>query len=576
MLKKYIPYICIFLSAVMWVLCFDPFGIDELAWVFLVPILIAQRNSAITKKRFFGLFFVCALVWLAILIWLRHVYPPMGYVGLLLLPTAVAAFYAPWFLLIPKFFAKTTDSFYKRIFLMISAASLWTTLEFLRSFMFTGFPWCFIAHSQYKKIALIQSASIGGIYLVSFIIILLNLGLANYILHIWHYHKSKISNQKIVSKFCVEFYFAIIVFLANLLFFVYHMPKANDYEYAFRAGSIQTNFVGFEKWDKEIIERNFEIISSLSLGLKEANVNLILWPEAATPPKFPMIGSDYTPIFAKDIAQNTNADMLIGNMAMIEKDDNYFWKNSVFFISKKTGLAEEYYSKIHLVPFGEYLPFWCKFLKKVVPIGNMLEGDFHKPLNVQIASKDYKAGAMICYEDAFPELGRLMSAKDSDFLFVCTNDSWYGEEGGAYQHASHSAFQAIANRKVLLRSSNNGMSCAFNEHGQMFSTITLRDVDDKIWQGKTKIKRPLDVKNEQGVLLHPYTLKTLRPAPMLDDKDSIYFRGAGYTDIYFNKNFKNTKSFYTLYGFFVPYVFAFVSLIFLFSLAKARFISKKA
>ena len=248
------------------------------------------------------------------------------------------------------------------------------------------------------------------------------------------------------------------------------------------------------------------------------------------------------------LAKSQNTPLLIGNMAYSFEDKAA--QNGAFAVDPERGLNPNFYAKRKLVPFGEYVPSWCGFLGKVVPVGNMKPGLNDKPLNVEIKGKKYKVGAMICYEDIFPELGRKMAANGADMIYVCTNDSWYGREGGAWQHAAHSALQAVATRKPLLRSSNNGLTTVFDQYGRMSVFNTLTDASQKAWDGApgTSPSPTLDIRNESGRQIDSRTLRPKRASPMLDENSSIYFRGAGFSDVVFYKNFDGVETFYVRYG----------------------------
>ena len=86
-------------------------------------------------------------------------------------------------------------------------------------------------------------------------------------------------------------------------------------------------------------------------------------------------------------------------------------------------------------------------------------------------------------------------------IFVCTNDSWYGKEAGAWQHASHSALAGVATRKIKLRSSNNGLSTVFDQYGRMLPVTVLKNEKGEVWNTSNgKLQKPIEIKNEFGKL----------------------------------------------------------------------------
>ena len=610
-IKKLANAIAIFavaFSFALYVFAFEPFGVAEFAYVFAVPAILACRflcgkidnfsQSQKDKKyleeleRFglsvdklqagtqqtcddistqnkqrklwnFSTFVFSYISWIAILVWLRHVYPPSGMIGLFGLTFVISTFFIfPWYWALPKMLPSLKDKQSLRILKLGAIASLWVLLEWLRSWVATGFPWGLLAHSQWLRPASIQTASFGGVWIVSFTLIFFNLAIAEYIYRLYEIQKWKIKNnfsKRIpFTRFAPEFYIALTLALTSVWIYIANLPRKENRQYEFTAGFIQTDFAGILKWDNALARENLKTIRTLTKGLQLAKVDVALWPEAATPPRYPVIGYPEMKNWIESLSKETRTPILMGNMAY--NYDDHTAQGGAFFVSHETGLNKEFYAKRRLVPFGEYVPFWCKWLSSVVPIGNMKAGESPVLLNAKIAGKNYKIGSMICYEDIFPYLARENANAGADMLFVCTNDSWYGREGGAWQHASHSAFQAVSTRLPLLRSSNNGLSTVFDQYGRMCPSIDLRDEQGKTWDASTPVPAPtLKISDENGTLIDPQTLSARRSAPLLNDKGTIYFRGAGYADVVYYKNFEKGKTFYVKYG---DWFVAFCALIF--------------
>ena len=610
-IKKLANAIAIFavaFSFALYVFAFEPFGVAEFAYVFAVPAILACRflcgkidnfsQSQKDKKyleeleRFglsadklqagtqqtcddistqnkqrklwnFSTFAFSYISWIAILVWLRHVYPPSGMIGLFGLTFVISTFFIfPWYWALPKMLPSLKDKQSLRILKLGAIASLWVLLEWLRSWVATGFPWGLLAHSQWLRPASIQTASFGGVWIVSFTLIFFNLAIAEYIYRLYEIQKWKIKNnfsKRIpFTRFAPEFYIALTLALTSVWIYIANLPRKENRQYEFTAGFIQTDFAGILKWDNALARENLKTIRTLTKGLQLAKVDVALWPEAATPPRYPVIGYPEMKNWIESLSKETRTPILMGNMAY--NYDDHTAQGGAFFVSQETGLNKEFYAKRRLVPFGEYVPFWCKWLSSVVPIGNMKAGESPVLLNAKIAGKNYKIGSMICYEDIFPYLARENANAGADMLFVCTNDSWYGREGGAWQHASHSAFQAVSTRLPLLRSSNNGLSTVFDQYGRMCPSIDLRDEQGKTWDASTPVPAPtLKISDENGTLIDPQTLSARRSAPLLNDKGTIYFRGAGYADVVYYKNFEKGKTFYVKYG---DWFVAFCALIF--------------
>lgn len=576
--------IAVAFSFCMYVAAFEPFGAAELAYVFAVPAILAcrflcgkngaaqrraaleragladktdPRDSEAQKKRGKKIWLVSAFAfsyaaWIAILVWLRHVYPPAGYAAAVLLPLIIAGLFVfPWFALLPKMLPSLGENHAARLVKLAGAASLWVALEWARSWMFSGFPWNLLAHSQWLRPASIQSAEYGGVWIVSFTLIFFNLAIAEYVYRLFEWQRWKMSSNfagKIpYSRFSPEFYAALALAMSGVWIYISKMPRPENRETAFCAGMVQTDFAGILKWDEKLAESNLAIIERLTDGLKLAQADVALWPEAATPPRWPVVGTPAMQKWIERLSAKNAMPIIMGNMAYDFAEKTA--QGGAFAVSPKDGLYEKFYAKRRLVPFGEYVPSWCKWLGKVVPTGDMKAGSEPVLLEAEIRGKKYKVGALICYEDIFPKLGRETAKAGADMLFVCTNDSWYGREGGAWQHAAHSAFQAVSTRLPLMRSSNNGLSAVFDQYGNMRPSFTLKNADGSTWNADTPSPAPaLKITDPYGNALEPESLKIRRSSPLLDSDGSIYFRGAGFADVVFYKNFRAGDTFYVRHG----------------------------
>ena len=151
------------------------------------------------------------------------------------------------------------------------------------------------------------------------------------------------------------------------------------------------------------------------------------------------------------------------------------WYDGAFVVTPTAGVQSAYYAKRHLVPFGEYVPWrpLLGWISKFVPLYNdATPGTDAAPLLVRLPRSSAAFGALVCYEDVFPQLARASVRSGADVLAVLTNDAWYGEEGAAYQHAAHSVLRAVETRRPVLRSGNAGWSGWIDEFGAIRSTLT--------------------------------------------------------------------------------------------------------
>ena len=524
-------------------------------------------------------FLLTYAAWFVILIWIRHLEPPFGWVSAFLLPLIVSVFVWPLFWALYVCMPSPRDGVCLRAGKLLFLACLWVALEWLRSWLFTGFPWLLLADSQWRMCANISLASIGGPYLVSFVIIFFNLALAWYCVNFYLAQRAKLRGVKAenlgASRFVPEFYAALLLIFLGAWTHIARMPKPSDFVGYVRVGFVQPDFAGILKWNPDLASENFNVVRRLSESLKSARVDLICLPEAATPPNVPIFFTPKLDTYFENISKRANAPMLFGCMAYFLPDGGAnpradraekegYSQNCAFSVSPKGGLGRGFYAKSHLVPFGEYVPSWCAWaVKSVVPVGGLRAGNGEGLLDLEAGGFPLKTGVMICYEDIFPLAGAKKAKEGAQMLFVCTNDSWYGREAGAWQHAAHSALQAASAGLPLVRASNNGVSCAFDKFGRMTSSIALRDAGGKIYDasGPSKVQDFPDVMGEDGRALNPYTLSALAPSPLLNDDGSVYFRGAGWTDLPIYKS--SGPTFYTLYGDWFAYACVLYSAVFL-------------
>jgi len=178
--------------------------------------------------------------------------------------------------------------------------------------------------------------------------------------------------------------------------------------------------------------------------------------------------AEYT-LNVKDFAASINTNLLFGAITLKEPDQ---LGNSAILLDKN-GAVKFTYDKIHLVPFGEYVPLrplLGLFVDKMVEgIGEYSPGK--KPESAKIEKGSF--GTIICYEVIFPGLVRKFYKRQGDFMVNITNDAWYGRTTGPYQHFAMGALRAVENRKPLVRAANTGISGYFDSNGRVLKSLPL-------------------------------------------------------------------------------------------------------
>jgi apolipoprotein N-acyltransferase len=355
--------------------------------------------------------------------------------------------------------------------------SLWVILEYIRSHLFTGFPWALLGYSQYLNLPIIQIADITGVWGVSFLVMMVNVLIYSVMCRAYC-----VLRQKQII-FIRSYFLPIFLILVSLIYGFYQLLNTQySILNTLKISVIQGNIPQELKWDPEA--RDFIVDKYLSLTMQTAKdkPDLIIWPEAALPCVL-----EEAPVFyekVKEFAKRIKTPLVLG--AVTAKDENYY--NSALFISSEGKLLNRY-DKLHLVPFGEYIPLKqiLPFLETIVPIGDITRGKEYTILELasepvsQLASYNRQTGkqanrqtkfsVLICFEDLFPELSRQFVKKGANFLVNITNDAWYKRSSAPFQHLQASVFRAVENRVYLARAANTGVSGFILPTGKIISLV---------------------------------------------------------------------------------------------------------
>jgi apolipoprotein N-acyltransferase len=346
---------------------------------------------------------------------------------------------------------------------------LWTAQELLRTHLFTGFPWELLGYSQFERIPLIQIADIAGVYGVSFLAALVNAALYALWQAADRSRPDARGRRRRAGAACA---FAA-VFLAGAWFYGTLRIDAVDSAVSggkpVRVALIQGNIAQEMKWDRAFQVQTTAKYARLSESAGKYDPHLVVWPETATPFYFPFHGPLSRIVF--DAVKRTGADFLIGSPSFLEKSGKMVYFNSAYLIDAG-GTVKGRYDKVHLVPFGEYVPF-----KRYLPfLGKMVEhvGDFQAgPEGQTLAWRGSRLGVLICYESIFPALSRAQTAAGADILVNITNDAWYGRSSAPFQHFSMAVFRAVENRRPLVRAANTGISGFIDAVGRVAEASPL-------------------------------------------------------------------------------------------------------
>ncbi|MEA3470857.1 MAG: apolipoprotein N-acyltransferase, partial [Thermodesulfobacteriota bacterium] len=343
---------------------------------------------------------------------------------------------------------------------VVSAPLLWTILEYGKSQLLTGFPWENLGHSLYEQLSLIQIADITGIYGITFLIVFINCLLFDLL------------TVKVKKTLLTEFVVGALLLLVVLGYGFY---RVNDIETAARnidpvnVSLVQGNIDQSMKWDPLYQSKTLDLYRRLSMEAAESNPRIIVWPETAAP--FFFQDNIHKRDDVLNLAETAGSYLLFGSPSYERKDGRNYLKNSAYLVSPSKEILGRY-DKVHLVPFGEYVPLkeFLFFIDKLVAgAGDFIPGDGFRPLMVE----GKKAGVLVCYEGIFPEIGREYKKNGADLFVNITNDAWYGRTSAPYQHLSMIAFRAVENRVPIVRAANTGISAIISPTGKIVSKTPL-------------------------------------------------------------------------------------------------------
>jgi len=447
------------LSGIFAALAFPKFNFSFLAWISLIPLLFIILDKS--PKQSFLLGLTAGFSYYGLLLyWIPSVpahYGNLSFGASLLIYVLLIFILALSWAFFTSLFTRLNQSFPRLVFFL--APFLWILMEYILTYILTGFPWCLQGYSQFKNIYFIQLASLTGVYGLSFLLVLLQ------------------SMFVFSMKFRKRYPFLITI---GLIFLVYlggflTLKNTSPAKNSFRAAVIQGNVSSDIYWDKISAQETIELFNShleLSRLSCEKGARLIIWPEFSIPLCFSCSEELY--IYFKEelfkFVKYTNCTLLLGSNEITKTQDKISYYNTALCLNPDLSIT--HYYKIHLVPFGEYTPYKKIFFfieKLTHAIGDITPGTKHSLHQF----KDLKFGSPICYEIIFPNLVRKFAKTGANFLVTITNDGWYGKSSAPYQHFAMAVLRAVENRRYLLRAATTGISGIIDPYGRILSQSDL-------------------------------------------------------------------------------------------------------
>jgi len=455
------------ISATLLILSYPLANMWPLTWIALVPLFCAFRG-----KKFINVFllgFLTGLVFFYGAIYWLNCIAVMATIALVLY---LALYFAAFAVFAAAILKKNLPIFFKCIFI----SSWWVCLEFIRSNFLTGFGWSLLGYSQAGFLPSIQIADITGVWGVSFIVIFFNVVVYEFFFSpsLRAPRSGAKQSPRLLENRLLNFLFCsfLIIFVFFYGFYKLNLKLVTYDLQPLKISLIQGNIPQPLKWDEsyknEIIKKYFD----LTMAAAQDKPDIIIWPETAYPADLAL-----EPVLAKELfnlAKTVNADLLIG--ANRYESRNIY--NSAILIGPD-GVIKAHYDKLHLVPFGEFVPKMPKIIFKLLPEKINMVGDFSpgeiytifESTRAQEHKPQIKFSVLICFEDVFPDMARRFVRNGARLLVNITNDGWYGLSSAPFQHAQASVFRAVENRVPVVRSTNTGYSVFIDERGRIRDEI---------------------------------------------------------------------------------------------------------
>lgn len=446
------------------------------SWFALVPLLfalLAPENVVATRylRRCFLLGWLCGVLWYVLnCYWIYQTMTryaagvsPTGGVGILVLFSAVLGLYFGLFALAVAFLRRSSGG----IAVPLAVAPfLWTAIELLAAHL-TSVPWDQIGYSQVDNLLLTKLAPIAGTYGISFVLIGVNALLAAVLL-----------TKSIHMRLRIGVGTILLIVLLQAGSFISLRPSAtSNYAVLLQPNlDVGTNniWIGPE-WDKHvsrILAQSLRTCGPAYPGMPAEDKHLtmpqcgknvpppgvVVWPEAQSP----LLSDDpHTVALLQTLATTVHAPVVAG---MLGHDQTGVYNSAVF--ASSDGAISGRYDKIHLVPFGEYIPYRELFFfahKLTQQLVDLQRGKSR----LVFRDDGHAFGLFICYESIFASEIRPFAANGAEVFVNVSDDGWYGDTSAPWQHLNMARMRAIENHRWILLDTNNGITTAIDPKGRV-------------------------------------------------------------------------------------------------------------
>ncbi len=452
-------------SGVLLALSFPRYGHPAAAFIALVPLYVALsgwngqpgRAAGVTAGRGFRLGLIAGFIHFAgTVYWTGATVQTFG--GL---PLPVAVFVTGLLVLYMATFtalASAASAIFIRQFgfagLALSPAA-WVATEYTRGFLFGGFPWIPLGNTMVTLLPLAQLASLVGVYGLSALVALINAGFAAATL--------ATGRTRVVAFAGTVALIAVTSVWGGQRLAANRLTQGEPV----RVGLIQGNIAQVDKWNPARAEMIVDRYLQLTRQAAANGADFLLWPESATPFFFQ---DDPGGEQIRALVRQLGKPLLFGSDELERGTPNRYY-NSAFMLDT-AGATAAVYRKMHLVPFGEYVPFQ-RALFFVAPLVEAVSAFTAGDRVTMLPVREHMVSTAICYEVTYPSQAREAVRQGAELLTTITNDAWYGHSSAAYQHFEMAAMRAIEQGRYLVRAANTGVSGIIDPYGRVLIRTDL-------------------------------------------------------------------------------------------------------
>jgi apolipoprotein N-acyltransferase len=482
-LKKSWPWFAAITSGLLEVFCFAPFDQNWLCWITLTPLMAAVWFSGANSRRrwlrnlLLGylagiVFFTGTFGWLGAL---GDLYQSFFLHGLsFLLSIYLALHFAFWAWFIGVIRPKTFTASWRNLLVAFIAAAAWSTHEWIRGWLFSGFGWNGLGVALHQIWPLVQISEFTGVAGVSFAVAFVNVIAVTTPLRLF----VEARTHRMRPHFDLTL---TMIGMIGLFAFGLHRAQNPSPAKPLRVAAVQAGVPQVEKFDPEFMREIFDKFTRLSeIALRASPPpDLLVWPESSMPdPVNDVNSASYR--FVTNFSASTKIDLMLGTLYFESRGDY----NAAILVSNG-GERIQVYRKIHLVPFGEYIPLRHSFPLFAAVANTWVPGDFNAGAEYAVfdlTNNAVRVAPLICFEDTVGNLARRFVSNGADLFVDVTNDGWFLHSSGSRQHLANAIFRCVENRRPMVRAANTGVTCFINEFGHV-TQMLQDDTGDTFTEG---------------------------------------------------------------------------------------------